>query len=106
MFRLFVVLAKPEYTDFSKETSYCEKQKRYFKNTLKHSKRFDHVTDDVMSLFWSRQKLSVRTLLSRKFSLPCDERLTLYSSRPSLPHFSLMFITPFNFRCRTSTGYF
>ena len=27
--------------------------KRYFKNELKHSKRFDHVTDDVMSLFWS-----------------------------------------------------
>ena len=24
---------------------------RYFKNELKHSKRFDHVTDDVMSLF-------------------------------------------------------
>ena len=27
--------------------------KRYYKNELKHSKRFDHVTDDVMSLFWS-----------------------------------------------------
>ena len=27
--------------------------RRYFKNELKHSKRFDHVTDDVMSLFWS-----------------------------------------------------
>ena len=25
----------------------------YFKNELKHSKRFDHVTDDVMILFWS-----------------------------------------------------
>ena len=24
---------------------------RYFKNELKHSKRFDHVTDDVMSFF-------------------------------------------------------
>ena len=28
-------------------------QKRYFKNKLKYSKRFDQVTDDVMSLFWS-----------------------------------------------------
>ena len=29
------------------------RQKRYFKNELKHSKRFDHGTDDVMFLFWS-----------------------------------------------------
>ena len=27
--------------------------KMYFKNELKYSKRFDHVTDDIMSLFWS-----------------------------------------------------
>ena len=27
------------------------RQKSYFKNELKHSKRFDHGTDDVMSLF-------------------------------------------------------
>ena len=27
------------------------RQKRYFKSELKHSKRFDHATDDVMSLF-------------------------------------------------------
>ena len=38
MFRLFVVLAKPEYTDFSMETSYCEKQKRYFKKTNNQTK--------------------------------------------------------------------
>ena len=25
--------------------------KRYFKNELKHSKRFDHVTNEVMALF-------------------------------------------------------
>ena len=81
-------------------------QKRYFKNKLKHSKRFDHVTDDVLSLFWSWKKLSGKTLLSRKFSLPCDKRLTLYSSRPSLPTFLFMFITRLNFKCRTSTGYF
>ena len=30
----------------------------YFKNELKHPKRFDHVIDDVMSLFWSWKKLS------------------------------------------------
>ena len=77
-----------------------------FKTELKHSKRFDHVTDDLMSLFWLGKKLSGRTLLSRKFSLPCDKRLTLYNPRPVLPTFTLMFIAPLNFKCRTSTGYF
>ena len=66
----------------------------------------DHVTDDVMSLVWSWKKLSVRTLLSRKFSPSSDKRLTLYNPRPSLPTLSLLFITPLNFKCRTSTGYF
>ena len=80
--------------------------KMYFRNKLKYSKRSDHVTDDVMSLFWSREKVSGRTLLSRKFSLPCDKRLTIYSPWPSLPTFSLMFITPLNFEYRTSTDYF
>ena len=73
----------------------------YFKNELKYSKRSDHVTDDVMSLFWSREKLSGRTLLSCKFSLPCDETSTLYSPRPSFPTFSLMFIASLNFKCST-----
>ena len=73
----------------------------YFKNELKYSKRSDHVTDDVMSLFWSRKNLSGRTLLSCKFSLPCDETSTLYSPRPSFPTFSLMFIAPLNFKFRT-----
>ena len=41
-----------------------------------------------------------------RVSLPCDKRLTLYSPWSSLPSFSLMFITPLNFKCRTSTGYF
>ena len=27
-------------------------RKMYFKNELKYSKRSDHVTDNVMSLFW------------------------------------------------------
>ena len=31
--------------------------KKYFKNELKHSKRFNHVTDDVMSLFWSNYEV-------------------------------------------------
>ena len=66
----------------------------YLKNELKYSKRSDHVTDDVMSLFCSRKNLSGRTLLSCKFSLPCDETSTLYSPRPSFPTFSLMFIAP------------
>ena len=29
--------------------------KKDFKNELKHSKHFDHETDDVMSLSWSRK---------------------------------------------------
>ena len=58
----------------------------YFKNELKYSKRSDHVADDVMSLFWSRKNFSGRTLLSCKFSLPCDETSTLYSPRPSFAH--------------------
>ena len=73
------------------------RQKRYLKTKLKHLKRFGHVTDDVMSLYWSRKKLSGITLLSGKFSLPCDKRLTLYSPRPSLPTFTLLFITPLIF---------
>ena len=36
----------------------------------------------------------------RNFLLPCDKRLTLYNPRPSLPTFSLVFITPFNFKCQ------
>ena len=51
------------------------RQKRYFKNELKHSKRFDHGTDDVMFLFWSWKKLSSRTLFSCKFSLPFDKNV-------------------------------
>ena len=78
------------------------KKKKCFKNELKRSKSFDLVTDDVMVV----KELSGRTLLSREFSLPCDKRVTLYSPRPSLPTFPLMFITPLNFKCRTSTGYF
>ena len=35
------------------------RQKRYFKKELKHLKRFGHVTDDVMSLFWSRKNYQV-----------------------------------------------
>ena len=81
-------------------------KKMCFKNELKYSKRSRHVTDVVMPLFWLLQKLSGRTLLSYKFSLPCDKKSTLYSPQPSFPTFSLMFIVPFNFKCRTSTGYF
>ena len=66
----------------------------YFQNEQKSSKRSGHVTDDVMSLFWSLKKLTGRTLLSCKFSLPFDATPTLYSSRPSLPTFQLLFIAP------------
>ena len=57
----------------------------------------------VLLKHWS---WSGTTLLSCKFSLPWDKRLTLYSPRPSLPTFSLMFITSLNFKYQTSTGYF
>ena len=30
----------------------------------------------------------------------------IHAARLSLPTFSLMLITPLNFKCRTSTGYF
>ena len=73
----------------------------YFKNELKYSELSDHVTDDVMSFFRLWKKLSGRTLLSCKFSLPCDETSTLYSPWPSFPTFSLMFIASLNFKCST-----
>ena len=78
----------------------------YFKNELKYSKCSDHVTDDVVSFFWTWKILSGRTLVSCKFSLPCDETSTLYSPRPSLPTFSLMFITPLNFKAGRKLVFF
>ena len=58
--------------------------KNVLKHKLKYSNCSGHVTDDFMSLFWllkknnkrnkkEKEKLPGRTLLSRKFSLPCDE---------------------------------
>ena len=40
----------------------------YFKDELEYSKGSDHVTDDIVPLFWSLQKLPTegRTLLSYK----------------------------------------
>ena len=43
------------------------RQKRYFKNELKRSKLSDHVSDDVMSLFWSWKKFSGRTYFPANF---------------------------------------
>ena len=42
-------------------------EKRYFKNELKHSKRFDHVTDDVMSLFWHEKNCQVQHYFPANF---------------------------------------
>ena len=69
----------------------------YCRNELKYSKRSDHVTDDVTSLFWPWEKLSGRTLLPCKCSLPYDETSIIYSPRPSLPTFSLMSFSPLKF---------
>ena len=41
--------------------------KRYFKNELKHSKRFDQVTDDVTSLFWSWKNYQVKHYFPANF---------------------------------------
>ena len=63
----------------------------YFKQELKYSKRSGHVTQHHVTLLVVK-KLSGRTLLLCKFSLPCDETSTLYSPQPSLQTFSPMFI--------------
>ena len=42
--------------------------KKNFKNELKHSKYFDHVTDDVMSLCWSRKIISKNITFPQIFS--------------------------------------
>ena len=34
----------------------------YFKNELEYSKGSDHVTDDIVPLFWSLQKLSRKNI--------------------------------------------
>ena len=44
------------------------RQKSYFKNKLKHSKRFDHVTDDVMSPLCSWKNYQVEHLSIRTIS--------------------------------------
>ena len=38
--------------------------KRYFRNELQHSKRFDHVPDDVTSLFWIGHEKNYQVELS------------------------------------------
>ena len=35
----------------------------YFKNKLGYSKGSDHVTDDIVPLFWSLQKLSRKNII-------------------------------------------
>ena len=42
--------------------------KKNFKNELKHSKYLDHVTDDVMSLCWSRKIISKNITFPQIFS--------------------------------------
>ena len=39
----------------------------YFKNELKYSKRSDHVTDDVMSLFWSWKNFKYNIIFPQIF---------------------------------------
>ena len=56
---------------------------------------------DVMSLFWSSKKnYQVEHYFPQIFS--ASDKMLKYSPRPTLPTFSLMFITPLNFKCRTS----
>ena len=49
--------------------------KMFFKSELKYSKRYGHVTDDVISLFLLSKKLSGKTLLRCKFLLPFVEKI-------------------------------
>ena len=76
----------------------------YFKHELKYSKRFGHVIDEVMSLFWWLNKLSRKT---------ADYFPTNLSSRVMrIRHFSAPGPVSRLFRscslppCRKSTGYF
>ena len=73
------------------------------------SRRFGKVVfnlEESNLVFGHEKNYQVEHYFSEIFSLPCGKRLTLYSPRPCLPTFSLMFINPLNFKCRTSTGYF
>ena len=88
--------------------------KNVLKHKLKYSNCSGHVTDDFMSLLWlfkkinklKKKKLLGRTLLSRKFSLPCDEhQLSTILGLVSWLFSSCSF-PPLNFKCQKSTGYF
>ena len=46
----------------------------YFKNELEYSKGSDHVTDDIVPLFWSLQKLPRKNITFLQSSVPCDKR--------------------------------
>ena len=76
--------------------------KRYFKNELKHFKRFDHVTDDVMSLFWSWKNYPVEQYFPANFL--CRVIKGWLSTDRLFRSWSLRY--PLNFKCRTSTGCF
>ena len=65
------------------------RQKRYFKKELKHSKRFDHGTDDVMSLVGHEKNYHLEHYFPANFLWRFIKTLTLYSPRPSLPSFFL-----------------
>ena len=54
----------------------------YFKDELKHSKRFDHVTDNVMSLFWSWKNYQVEHYFPLNV-LGRVTKLKVYSLQPS-----------------------
>ena len=62
-------------------------QKRYFKNELKHSKRFDYVTDP-MSHFWSWKKYQVEHYFPANFLFrvikATGDVITLYVTREDI----------------------
>ena len=76
----------------------------YFKHELNYSKRFGHVTDEVMSLFWSLNKLSGKTADYFPRNLYCRVM--------KIRHFSALGLVSRLFRscslppCQKSTGYF
>ena len=74
------------------------------KCTLNTNKRFGHVTDEVMSLFWRLNKLSGKTADYFPTNLHCRVM--------KMRHFSALGLVSRLFRscslppCRKSTGYF
>ena len=68
-------------------------QKRYFKNELKHSRHFDHVTNDVIRS-WKKKNQAVHYFPANILCRVIKSWLSIYSPRPSLPAFPSCSLPP------------